>query len=177
MNKDKFEYEILNEDHNSDDVEVSISCVTYNHKDYIATALESFLMQKTTFKFRIYVHDDASTDGTADILRQYAQKYPDTIVAILQKKNMYFKNVRISAEFIYPRVKGKYVALCEGDDFWIDDGKLQKQYDYMEAHPDCFLCAHSGISVDAETRKPLNRVVYSNTERVCTLEDAISGFG
>lgn len=170
-------YEVLNEELNLDNVAVSIYCLAYNHKNYISTALDSFLMQKTNFNFRIIVHDDASTDGTADILREYASKYPEKLVVILQKENQYSKGTRIISEYIIPRCKGKYVAVCEGDDYWIDDQKLQKQYDYMESHPNCYLCAHSGLSVDAETKKPLGKTIYSKDVCEVSIEDAIAGFG
>ena len=122
---------------------VSISCITYNHAPYIRECLEGFLMQKTNFPFEILIHDDASTDGTADIIREYQTKYPDIIKPILQTENQYSKGIRgISAKFNFPRALGKYIALCEGDDFWTDPKKLQIQFDFMEAHPDYSLCMH-----------------------------------
>ena len=106
---------------------LSICCVTYNHKKYIRQCLDSFLMQKTNFKFEIIIHDDASTDGTADIIKEYYEKYPDIIKPIFQTENQFSQGKSISKTFIYPRIKGKYVALCEGDDYWTDPYKLQKQ--------------------------------------------------
>ncbi len=120
---------------------VSVICLLYNMKDYIAQALDGMLMQKTDFPFEIIVHDDASTDGSAEILREYAEKYPDIIVPIYQEKNQYSQNVKITPTFIFPRVRGEYISYCECDDYWTDPCKLQKQYDFMEAHPDYSLCA------------------------------------
>lgn len=121
---------------------VSISCITYNHAPYIRDCLEGFLMQKTDFPFEILIHDDASTDGTADIIREYQKKYPDIIKPILREKNLYSQGVRMMNQFNYERAKGKYIAFCEGDDYWNDSNKLQIQYDFMESHEDCALCYH-----------------------------------
>ena len=118
---------------------VSILCVTYNHKDYIAQALDSFLMQKTNFKFQVIVGDDCSTDGTTDILKEYAKKYPDIIKPIFRKKNI--GATKNSLE-VYSNAKTPYVAICEGDDYWIDEYKLQKQVDFLETHPDYSICFH-----------------------------------
>lgn len=124
---------------------VSVVCCTYNHELYIRQCLEGFVMQKTNFAFEVLVHDDASTDKTVDIIREYETKYPDIIKPIYQTENQYSKGVRINAIFNYPRAKGKYLALCEGDDYWIDPLKLQKQVDFLEANPDYSLCGSNGI--------------------------------
>ncbi len=121
---------------------VSICCITYNHELYIRDAIEGFLMQKTDFPFEILIHDDASTDGTADIIREYEAKYPDIIKPIYQTENQYSKGIKISATYNYPRAKGKYIALCEGDDYWIDPYKLQKQVDFLEANNDVNIIYH-----------------------------------
>jgi glycosyltransferase involved in cell wall biosynthesis len=120
------------------DILVSICSLTYNHALYIRQCLDGLLMQKTNFKYEIIIHDDCSTDGTADIVREYAENYPDIIVPILQSVNQYQNgNPHIWTSFFYPKVRGKYIALCEGDDYWIDPMKLQKQVDYLDTHPDC----------------------------------------
>lgn len=120
---------------------VSICCITYNHVNYIRDAIEGFLIQKTSFPFEIIIHDDASTDGTVEIIEEYANKYPDLFVKILQKENQWSKGGgSIFARFVFPIARGKYIALCEGDDYWTDSLKLQKQVDIMEENPDCSLC-------------------------------------
>lgn len=124
-----------NNDHSSIPL-VSISCATYNHEKYIRDCIEGFLMQKTSFKFEILIHDDASTDGTADIIKQYEKKYPELIFPIYQTKNQYSQGVMISPTFNWPRARGKYIALCEGDDYWTDPLKLQKQVDFLEENPE-----------------------------------------
>lgn len=121
---------------------VSICCATYNHVQFIRQCLDGFVMQKTNFPFEVLIHDDASTDGTQDIIREYEAKYPDIIKPIYQKENQYSKGVRVSLVYNYSRVRGKYVALCEGDDYWTDPYKLQKQVDFLENHPDYVMCSH-----------------------------------
>ena len=110
----------------------SICCITYNHEPYIRQCIDGLLMQKTTFPFEILIHDDASTDNTANIIREYEAKYPDIIKPIYQTENQYSKGIKISITYNFPRVKGKYIAICEGDDSWIDNLKLQKQIDFLE---------------------------------------------
>jgi glycosyltransferase involved in cell wall biosynthesis/GNAT superfamily N-acetyltransferase len=126
-----------------DNIVVSICTVTYNHEKYIHNAIEGFLMQKTTFPLEILIHDDASTDKTADIIRKYEEKYPDIIKPIYQTENQYQKGQTISPVYQWPRAKGKYIAPCEGDDYWTDPYKLQKQFDFLEANEDYSACFHN----------------------------------
>jgi glycosyltransferase involved in cell wall biosynthesis len=123
---------------------VSICCITYNHENYIRDAIESFLMQKADFPFEIIIHDDASTDTTTDIIREYVGKYPDIIKPIYQTENQYSKGERVTL-FAFKATRGKYIALCEGDDYWIDPLKLQKQVIEMEKHPECYISFHPAI--------------------------------
>lgn len=122
---------------------VTVFCLAYNHEKYIRTTLEGFVKQKTSFKFKILVHDDCSTDGTREIIREYTEKYPDLFETILQEENRYQKGIDIEDEYIFPNINSKYVAVCEGDDYWTDENKLQLQVDYMEKHPECSLCVHN----------------------------------
>lgn len=132
----------------NDEIMVSISCLAFNHEKYIRQCLDGFIMQKTNFKFEVLVHDDASTDGTADIIREYEEKYPDIIKPIYQTENQYSQGVNIGKIFQKPRAKGKYYATCEGDDFWCDPNKLQIQVDALQSHPDCEMCVHVVEDVD-----------------------------
>lgn len=128
---------------------VSISCITYNHEPYIAQALNGFLMQKTSFPFEVLIHDDASTDRTADIIREYEKKFPNLIKPIYQKENQYSKGFSsVSATWNFPRAQGKYIALCEGDDYWIDENKLQMQVDFLENNPEYGMCFHDAVVVN-----------------------------
>lgn len=115
---------------------LTINCLAYNHEKYIRNTLESFVSQKTNFRYEAIVHDDASTDGTANIIREYAELYPDIIKPIFEKENLYSKCDGSLSRVMMEACRGKYVAYCEGDDYWTDPLKLQKQVDYMEAHPE-----------------------------------------
>jgi len=126
-----------------EEIMVSIICNTYNHEEFIAEAIESFLIQETYFKFEILIHDDASTDKTAEIIRLYEQKYPSLIKPIYQSINQYSTGIKPSVTFSYPRAKGKYIALCEGDDYWTDPNKLQIQFECLENNPDVVCCCHN----------------------------------
>ena len=127
---------------NANEPLVSVYCMTYNHADTVSETIDSILSQKTDFPFEIIIHDDASTDGTADIVRSYAEKYPDRISAILQSENQ-FHNCNILKTHIAPVLKGRFVAICEGDDYFSDPLKLQIQADYMRENPDCTMCFHA----------------------------------
>jgi len=129
---------------------VSICCITYNHEKYIADALESFLMQKTEFPIEVIIHDDASTDNTVNIIREYEKKYPNIIKPIYQNENQFSKGINISEGIVWPKAKGKYIALCEGDDFWNDSQKLQKQVMFLDNNPDYSMCFHAVEVVDTK---------------------------
>jgi len=121
---------------------VSICCITYNHEKFIEDAMEGFLIQETDFPFEILINDDASTDQTAAIICEYEQKYPNLVKSIYQKENQFSKGQKPLIDFVLPRAAGKYVALCEGDDYWTDPCKLQRQVDFLEDHPNYSACFH-----------------------------------
>lgn len=135
---------------------VSICCVTYNHAPFIKKALDGFLMQepptgvsKDEPWYEILIHDDASTDGTNEIIREYATKYPNIIFPLYENDNQYSRGVDVDF-FNYNRVRGRYIAYCEGDDYWTDSLKLQKQVDFMDAHQEYSVCWHRVGVVDSE---------------------------
>ena len=130
---------------NTDDCAVTICCITYKHEEYIASALDSFLMQKTNFKFKIFVGEDKGPDRTAEIVREYAEKYPDIIVPFIREENM---GAQANLIDLCQRANSPYIAFCEGDDYWTDEYKLQKQYDLMQANPDWRIC-YSRVEIDA----------------------------
>lgn len=134
----------------NNEIMVSVICAAYNHEPYIKQCLEGFVSQKTNFKFEVLIHDDASTDKTADIIREYETKYPDIIKPIYQTENQYSKGIRIGKKFIYPRLSGKYIAWCEGDDYWCDENKLQEQFEALENHPECVMCVHHTACVNED---------------------------
>lgn len=156
---------------------VSICCITYNHASYIRQCLDGFLMQKVTFPIEIIINDDCSTDGTTDVIREYEAKYPDLIKPIYHAENEYSKGVRgMFATFVFPRAKGKYIALCEGDDYWIDSLKLQKQVDFMEANPDYSLCFHNAVEFYEGVSK-VPRIFCNIAEsREVTLEEIVDSW-
>ena len=154
---------------------VSICCITYNHEKYIREALDSFLMQETSFPYEIIIHDDASTDGTPEIIKEYAEKNSN-IFLVLQKENQYSRRIKIFPNFVFPLAKGKYIAVCEGDDYWTDPHKLQKQVDHMEKHPECTLCLHASSDV-SETGKFIKIRQRYKTDSIVPMEDLILGGG
>jgi len=125
---------------------VSIRCLVYNHEPFLRQCLDGFVMQQTTFPFEAIIHDDASTDGSASIIREYAEKYPDIIKPIFEAENQWGKGTisKIVNAAIHPN--SKYIAVCEGDDYWTDPHKLQIQVDFLESHPDYALCSHDYLS-------------------------------
>ena len=128
---------------------VSVCVITYNHEKYIRQCLDGILMQKVNFPYEILIHDDASPDATADIIREYEAKYPDVIKPIYQTENQYSKvGIGAISRFNDERARGKYIAQCEGDDYWTDPGKLQMQVDFLEAHPEYVGTAHNVRVVD-----------------------------
>lgn len=151
---------------------LTVLCTTYNHGMYIRDALESFVSQETSFRYKVLVHDDASTDETADIIREYAAKYPDIIYPICQKENQYSKGVKIVERFMVPFVEGKYIARCEGDDYWCDNNKLQTQVDFLETHPDYVACVHNTRLINMKTNKRRN--MYTGCDGDIHLEDVIT---
>ena len=135
----------------SKDCLVSVLCTAYNHEEYIRDALESIVTQQTDFPFELLVNDDASTDGTAAIIREYAEKYPDIVRPFYQEKNLYSQDIDIYYAVFFPNARGKYVAFCEGDDYWTDPEKLQLQADWLDAHPDYSACVHNTMNYYCDT--------------------------
>lgn len=133
------EAEIMNTWKNNN-VVVSIDTLSYNHAKYISQCLDGLLKQRTNFAFEILVCDDASTDDTAKLIHEYEEKYPNIVVPLYQKENKYSKGIKMSATYQFPRAKGKYIAICEGDDYWIDENKLQMQVDFLEKNSEYGMC-------------------------------------
>lgn len=153
------------------DLMVSIYCRTYNHRTYIRDALDSMLTQDTDFRYEIVIFDDASTDGTSDIVREYAEKNPQIIQAHIMKKNTFHNPQRaeIDSVFMKKYLTGKYIAHCEGDDFWIDNHKLQMQVDYMESHPECSLYLSNAVWYDCQ-----NNTLKAGNPYQCKTEKDVS---
>jgi glycosyltransferase involved in cell wall biosynthesis len=136
---------------------VSIICPTYNHELFITQALEGFLMQKTNFSFEIIVHDDASSDETPKIVKEYELKFPNLFSNIYQNENQFSKYNTNVSRIMFSKARGKYFALCEGDDFWTDPYKLQKQVDFLESNLAYVGCIHDAKFIGLIEYYPQNK--------------------
>ena len=142
---------------------VAVWCITYNQKDFIKDALNGFIMQKTNFPFVVIVHDDKSTDGTTDIILEYAQKYPEIIIPVIETENQWSKGgLKHIVNIMNSHYRiGKYIAFCEGDDYWTSPDKLQTQIDFLESHPEYSMCFHS-----AKKKYECNSIAWINCEHI-----------
>lgn len=124
---------------------VSVCCTTFNHASFVASAIEGMLAQEVGFPIEILIHDDASTDGTQDVLKEYEKRFPERIKVIYQAQNQYSKGIDPLARILFPMARGRYIAICEGDDYWIDPSKLRRQVEFLESHPDYVICGHDAF--------------------------------
>ena len=154
---------------------ISIICDVYNHGPYIGQCLDGFVMQHTSFPFEVLVHDDASSDDSVQIITEYASRYPHIIKPILQQANQYSQGVSIWRTFQFPRVKGKYIAICEGDDYWVDPYKLQKQVDMLEADAQCSMCCSDAVIISNTGISHLG--CQCEDSRYLTLDEIVIGGG
>ncbi len=155
---DKTEAEIMRSWGDLRDPLVSICCATFNHANFIEDALQSFLVQETSFPFEIVIRDDASTDGTAEIIRDYVRRYPHIMRAVSETENQFCRGVR--PLHVWPNLaRGKYIALCEGDDFWLSPHKLQRQVNLLDRHPEAVMSV-AGADVYIQVGRKLE---YSET--------------
>ena len=150
---------------------LTIICLTFNQVKFIRQAIESFLMQKTNFDFEVLIHDDCSTDGTKEIIEEYEKKYPTIIKPIYQNENQWTKGnpSAILNDFIFPNIDSEYVAMCEGDDYWIDENKLQKQVDFLDKHKNYNVCFHPVKVIwedgsEEDSIFPNKKMVYGKTK-------------
>ena len=155
---------------------VSIVCDTYNHAPFVRDALDGFLAQKTDFPIEIIVHDDASNDGTDRIIREYERAYPELFRCVYRTENIYSRDPKILEHYVFPLARGKYVAICEGDDYWTNPKKLQTQIDYLESHPDCTFCVTGAELVDPE-RNNIGYVCPYDSDCDVPMEELIRGGG
>lgn len=150
---------------------VTIACPTYNHEKFIKQTIESFLMQKTTFRYEILIHDDASTDNTPNIIKEYATLYPELIKPVFQTVNQHSKGVK-NAQIIFPLVKTRYIAICEGDDYWIDPYKLQKQVDFLENNKNCTAVFNRYYILENDKITPFNNK-HLKKNKIFTLNEVL----
>lgn len=132
--------------------QVAVLCTTYNHEAYVKEALEGFVMQNTNFPFVVIIHDDASTDNTVAIIKEYKDKYPEIFQCVFEEENQYSKPRPALGDVLNAQLAAsgaKYIAWCEGDDYWTDPNKLQMQFDFMESHPDYSMCVTNASGISA----------------------------
>lgn len=153
------------------EVLVSIICTAFNHEKFIKDAIESFVNQDVDFNYEILINDDCSTDHTAEIIRKYQMLYPDLIFPVFQKENQYSQGVKIVRDILVPLARGKYLAFCEGDDYWIDREKLQKQIDFLENHNKYGVCVHNSKFEYIDSKKSV--VKYPTQECDLFLKDCV----
>ena len=155
---------------------VSVICCAYNQEKYIESALKGFVMQKTTFAYEVLISDDASTDGTAGIIRRYEKEYPDIIKPLYLTENQYSKGI-YPGTLLWTNARGKYIAICEGDDYWTSENKLQRQFEALEAHPECDMCAHAALMVKASDLTPMGTIEPMKEDGILTMDQVIIGGG
>lgn len=151
---------------------LSICCITYQHAAYIEQAITSFLSQQVDFPIEILIHDDASSDGTIDILKGYQEKYPGLIRTYIQPENMHSRGVNVMA-FARSLCRGKYIAICEGDDYWLDPKKLQIQVDFLEAHPAYVISGHDCMTVAPDGTFSAGNEVKPHEKRNASADELI----
>ncbi|MFT7287552.1 MAG: glycosyltransferase involved in cell wall biosynthesis [Halieaceae bacterium] len=135
---------------------VSICCTVFNHLEFLEGSIGGFLEQVTTFPFEIIVHDDASTDGSTEFLRDLQSRYPSILRLVIQTENQWSKGFRMLGEHIFPLAKGQFIAICDGDDSWTDPQKLQTQVDFLSTHDDYVLCFTDAVGILVEEAKEVS---------------------
>ena len=155
---------------------VAINCLVYNHEPYLRDCLEGFVMQQTDFPFVAIVHDDASTDHSAEIIHEYAAKYPDIIRPIYETENQWSKSDGSLTKIMDDAIDAtgaKYVAICEGDDYWIDPHKLQKQVEFLETNQDFSVCFHP-VMVLSQATEEIKPDTLKNVSSETTIYDLVT---
>lgn len=151
---------------------VTVLVQTYNHGPYVEQCLESVLMQEAPFRVQVLVHDDASTDGTAEIVESFERKFPRVIQAVCQAENQYSQD-RAAEDFLLPLATGEYIAFVEGDDYWTDKHKLVRQVEALDSHPEQDLCVHKALLINCETGAEFLFGVHGRCDRIVPLEELI----
>jgi glycosyltransferase involved in cell wall biosynthesis len=154
---------------------ISITCITFNHANFIRKAIEGFLSQETSFPVEILIHDDASSDGTTEIVREYQKRFPLLIQPIYQEVNQLSQGINPFIKFLFPSAHGKYIAICEGDDYWIDPLKLQKQIDFLEAHPGYSAASHQSLVVYADETNKKTKLFNEHNFTDIELDNLLDG--
>ncbi|WP_217521009.1 glycosyltransferase family 2 protein [Vibrio metschnikovii] len=176
MSVPKEKYIVRNWKNESNKPLVSICCTAYNHESYIEDAIKGFLIQETDFPFEILIHDDASIDNTANIIREYEKLYPNIIKVIYQTENQYSQGRRIMP-IIVRQCSGEFIALCEGDDYWTSPLKLQKQYEALIDNANIDICFTAAFDEDAESKQRKSLCHYTDRTKIFSLSEVVRGGG
>lgn len=152
---------------------VSVWMITYNHEAFIRQALEGVLMQQTSFPYEIVIGEDKSLDQTREIVQDYQKRHPDKIRLRLARENLYSQGLKPSVGVLHA-CRGKYIAMCEGDDYWTDPHKLQKQVEFLKAHPECVICFHDVMVVYEDPQRESHRYCSPDQKEISTLEDLLA---
>lgn len=158
---------------------VSICCITYNHASYIEQAVNAFINQITNFDYEIIIHVDASIDGTSDILTSYQSSFSSGLNIIIEQENQFSKGKSWSLihDCVISKARGKYIAFCEGDDYWTNENKLQTQIDFLEGHPNVVSTCHAAKVVDGQSEIMIGSMGMGGTSRYLTASDVINDWG
>ena len=159
----------------SDKIMVSVMCTAFNHGEYVRQALEGMVNQKTDFAYEILINDDVSSDNTPEIIREFEAKYPEKIRAFFPEKNLYSQNIDVYYHTFFPNARGKYVAFCEGDDYWTDETKLQRQVDFLEANPEYSACVHNTELLYCDGNRDGEKLIKREGDRIVEFEDILPG--
>ncbi len=158
-----------------DEILVTVLCAAYNHEAYLRTCLEGLVNQETDFGYEILISDDASTDGTAAIIREYEARYPERIRPFYFEENIFSRGINVYDAYFFPAARGKYTAICEGDDYWTDPTKLQRQVDFLEAHPDYSACVHNTELLFCDGARPDELLVTHDADCDVEFADILQG--
>ncbi len=161
----------------NEEIKISVICIAYNQAPYIRKALDSMVCQKVNIPFEIVVHDDCSTDGTTEIIKEYEKKYQNLIRVFYEEKNQYSIGNDIFVNCSLPKCRGKFVAICEGDDYWTDCNKLQKQYEVLEQYPEIDMCACRASEVSGDDEIEIQEIRPKKENIILTPEEVILGGG
>jgi glycosyltransferase involved in cell wall biosynthesis len=154
---------------------VSVCMITYNHEEFIREAVDSILMQQTTFAYELVIGEDKSTDRTREIVQEYQLQYPNKIRLRLAKENLYSQNLKPFTGVLIA-CRGRYIALCEGDDYWTDPLKLQKQVELMDDNQECSMCFHRAFQLDQESgNMKILKPSLQKKKKIYTLNDIVLG--
>jgi glycosyltransferase involved in cell wall biosynthesis len=153
---------------------VSVFMVTYNHEKFIAQAIESVLMQQTDFDYELVIGEDCSTDGTREIVKKYADQNPGRIKALFRPHNLGIRGPDSNGVLTLKECNGRYIAMLEGDDYWTDTLKLQKQADFLDAHPECAICFHNSEEFYDDGGRQSWLYCSEDQKEISTLEDLLS---